>query len=160
MRKIGVRRSALRALRAVVRPVSGVVGACALAVAMLGVMLGVMPAHAATQSLQQQIVVPTFGTPAFARLAYLQTGQNGVLGYVFHLEARTTRFTLAPASGDSNTEDFDIFFYSALDSTTGAPLQPAYASVGAESGLIPVGAQWAIVTLSAGAQGTFRYTAS
>lgn len=121
--------------------------------------LSALPARAATQEVIGLIIAPTFGSPALARSAYA-AGQNGITGYVLTLAAGTTVFSLTAHVKPTGMEDFDVFFYSRLDDPVVAPLTPTYAGAGDEIGRpIPAGAAFAVVTLSTGANGSFRYTA-
>ena len=116
------------------------------------------PAHAG--QTDGTITVATFGSPGPARLAYANEAlPNGVLGWVFRVGLQTTRFTLAKTAGPTGLEDFDIFFYASLADVAVEPLG-TFANEGNESGAIPAGAVWAVVTLAAGAQGSFRYSAT
>ncbi len=117
------------------------------------------PAHA-VQTQNGTVAVATFGSPGPARLAYANEAlPNGVLGWVLRVGSHTTRFTLALTAAPTGLEDFDIFFYASLADVAVEPLG-TFANDGNESGAIPLGADWAVVTLAAGAQGSFRYSAT
>ncbi|MHB8512409.1 MAG: hypothetical protein ACYDCC_09520 [Actinomycetota bacterium] len=122
----------------------------------LGVCLSMLPAHAA-QSINQVIILPTYGSPALARIAY-QNGENGVLGYVFRVDPATNWFTLHNPDTSVTASDFDIVFYRAIDSLTATPMDPQYLDSGPKSGPIPAGAVYGVITSSTGAQQTFVYT--
>ena len=132
------------------------------AVSALGLMLGlapgsaenVLPAAHAGSTIEQQIMLATFGSPAVPRLVYSTAGNNGIFGFVFEVAAAARSFTLIPADSPTGLEDFDIAFYSGLDATE--PIA-SFGSSGNEAGTIPAGSAWAVVTMSAGAGGTFRY---
>lgn len=102
------------------------------------------------------IVAPTFGSAGPPRMMFASGGVNGVTGYVFEHGAAGRPFTLRALDRPSGLEDFDISFYASLDST-----EPVawFAEDGDEAGTVPAGARWAIVTMSAGANGTFLFTA-
>lgn len=105
------------------------------------------------------------------RRLYLVGGEaaNGVFGVTFPVTATNVTFTLN--SVPANTADFDITFYKdlgALPNTAPAPYcDPAPCSPksnfaklgnGAETGTVPAGTKWAIVTCTC-VNATFQYTA-
>lgn len=147
-----------------------------IAALLLGAVLaaGSAPASAVTtETVNGSVQIPTFASPAAARLMFAEAAINGITGYVFRLAVKTGHFTLTSLGGTTGLEDFDVNFYRTIDQhdlnqpdktgwITGAPVGDILCSnqAGSCSGTIPSGAAYAIVTLSAGYQGNFRYTAS
>lgn len=121
------------------------------------------PARAET--LVKPIMLPDYGSPSIGRTLHAATGQTGTIGYVFRLVAKNS-FTLTIAGAPTGLESFDIFFYDEVNGLPGNPVGEAYnrcpggALVCNKSGPIPAGAKWAVVSLVAGVNGTFRYVAS
>lgn len=114
---------------------------------------GVAPA---ARTVTGRVEIPTFGSPALARTVYATAENNGTFGWVLRV-APGRPFTLATTDAPTSLEDFDIAFYATLDAT--APLA-AHATAGPESGSVPLGAVWGVITLSAGSGGSFAYTES
>lgn len=114
----------------------------------------VSPARAAP--VTGTIALPTYGSAAVPRMMFANAGANGVTGYVFEHGAAGRLFTLRATGQPSGLEDFDVSFYSSLEST-----EPVawFAGDGDEAGTVPAGARWAIVTMSAGANGAFVFSA-
>ncbi|GAC1410344.1 MAG: hypothetical protein NVSMB57_04030 [Actinomycetota bacterium] len=140
-----------------------------------------LPAHAAsvTETRSGTILVPTYGTPSVARLSYTEADhRNGETGYVFALTVKSfpgqlARFSLAPLGGTTGLESFDLNFYSSMEQLNlndptstgwvlGHPVGDIFCGGSSPTctGTVPVGANYAIVTLSVGWSGSFRYTAS
>lgn len=111
------------------------------------------PARAA-RTVTGRIEAPTFGSPALPRIVYGATQTNGAVGWVFAATPGRA-FTLTVADGPSGLEDFDIAFYGSLDASEPAA---SHASAAHERGWVPAGAVWGVITLAAGASGTFVYS--
>ena len=102
------------------------------------------------------------------RRLYINAGDatNGVLGYTIPITADGVPFTLASDPPDG--ADFDLTFYRALgDAPNGEPdtefgdgVQATFALFGnqAETGTVPSGAKFAIITLWGSANAGFTYT--
>ncbi|HEX9697197.1 MAG TPA: hypothetical protein VGB64_12905 [Actinomycetota bacterium] len=110
----------------------------------------------ATQTVQGRIELATFGSPAIPRMTYAATQVNGIAGWVFAVTTPGAAFRLETQDGVTGLEDVDVAFYVTLDDTE--PVG-AFAESGDEAGRVPAGASWAVVTLAAGAGGSFVYTA-
>lgn len=129
-------------------------------------MLAGSPARA--EVVTRTIMLPDFGTPSIGRLLYTQSGGsiNGVVGFVFKLQAKSNFTLTRTGGGTTGVESFDIFFYDEQNGMPGTSLEPVYNRCPAQevfcdkAGPIPAGAKWAVVTLVLGANGTFRYAAS
>jgi hypothetical protein len=123
--------------------------------ALAGLFLGGASAHAAN-SVSGQVQLPTFSSPALARIAYsASSDSNGMLGYVFELPSKTGSFHLKLTGGATGQEDVDITFYGSLDVVD--PATGSSAHTGDESGPVPPGSKYGVVTLSVGAQASFVY---
>lgn len=127
--------------------------------------LAPLRAHAATVS--GSVILPSFGTPAIARLGALVDDEErlqGIAGYVFSLPAKCNpscpQFTLRRTGGMTGMEDFDLFFYESLEGPTGTTAGSAMCTTSNPvcQGTVPLRANYAIVTLSLGFAGTFTYS--
>lgn len=116
----------------------------------------------ASAAVNGSVMVPTFGTPALARYTWAvdSSRTQGILGFVFSISARNVQYTLQRTGGMTGMEDFDLFFYQSLDGLTGTTAGAAQCTTTNPvcRGTVPPNANFAIVTLSVGAAGTFVYS--
>lgn len=110
----------------------------------------------------------TAGSPAVPRIAYVLGGNVGdepsktyALGFVTRVPAGQTHFRVRP-NVPGSVSDFDIFFYTGTE-WPDAPLPnedtaDQWAHPGPHCDPVPIGAKWAIVTLSIGAADQFALT--
>lgn len=121
--------------------------------------VGFAVAPARADSVTGAVLFPTMTSPGAARLLFAQTGANGLVGHVFRLNKLNGSFTMrALPGGLTGSEDFDIQFYSSIETgtTVGDPLCTEVATTCTKP--IPAGARWAVVVMSLGLNGTFLYT--
>jgi hypothetical protein len=121
-----------------------------------------------TQEQSGSIVLPLrFATdvtyaswPGGQRTVYTVAGSNGHVGYTIDLSEAVDggRFELLGTGGLTAIEDFDIAFYASFTPTV-STATIATRAVGGESGTIPAGSRYAIVTLFDGANASFLFRA-
>lgn len=87
-------------------------------------------------------------------------GADGILGAVIDPVTPGVPFSLRAVGAVSEPQDFDLAFYKRVGCPNGdlATLGDAYFNNGDEAGLVPADATAAVVWLSTGAAGRFRYT--
>jgi hypothetical protein len=103
----------------------------------------------------------TYSTwPGGQRTVYTAAGSNGHVGYTIELDDAVDggRFELVSLGGLTGLEDLDIAFYSSFNPVASTATIMTRA-VGGESGTIPEGSRWAIVTLYDGANASFAFHA-
>jgi hypothetical protein len=104
---------------------------------------------------------PTYSTwPGGQRTLYTVAGSNGDAGYTFELPAGYDGgdFVLEVLSGATGQEDLDIAFYQSFSPViSSANLQTR--EPGGETGFVPDGTRYVIVTMFEGADAAFRFTA-
>lgn len=98
--------------------------------------------------------------PGGQRTVYTVAGSNGHVGYTIDLSEDVDggRFELVGTGGLTSIEDFDIAFYASFTPTV-STATIATRAVGGESGTIPAGSRYAIVTLFDGANASFVFRA-
>lgn len=94
-----------------------------------------------------------------------QSDTMGVVGYTIPITRRNVAFTLR--SQPPNTADFDITFYKSLGTPPNGPADTDFGTARslfsrfgnqAETGTVPAGATFAIITLWGGANAVFDYS--
>lgn len=139
--------------------------------AALAALVWTAAAPAATAPAQEQagsIALPLrFATdvtyaswPGGQRTVYTAAGSNGHVGYTIELSDAVDggAFELVSAGSVLGNEDFDIAFYASFTPTV-STATIATRAVGGESGTIPAGSRFAIVTLFNGANANFVFRA-
>ena len=98
--------------------------------------------------------------PGGQRTVYTVAGSNGHVGYTIDLSEAVDggRFELVGTGGLTAIEDFDIAFYASFTPTV-STATIATRAIGGESGTIPPGSRYAIVTLFDGANASFLFRA-
>ncbi len=122
----------------------------------------------AHQHVEGTIAVPQGGNAAATcvyrtqRTLYSLTGENGVFGYTFDVDPKTTGkpFKLEASSGTG----MDISFYADLGDVTDPTTAPANVPYenpgpGGEKGTVPAGYPIAFVCMTDGVNGSFSYMA-
>lgn len=127
-------------------------------------------AHAADPAQEQtgSIVLPlrfaadaTYSSwPGGQRTAYMVAGSNGHVGYTIDLSEAVDggRFELASLGDLTGLADFDIAFYASFTPTVSTATIMTRA-LGGESGTIPAGSRFAVITLFEGANASFAFRA-
>ncbi|MBD0330403.1 MAG: S8/S53 family peptidase [Thermoleophilia bacterium] len=103
----------------------------------------------------------TYSTwPGGQRTAYTVAGSNGHVGYTIELHDAVDggRFELASLGGLTGLEDFDIAFYASFSPVVSTATIMTRA-IGGESGTIPEGSRYAVITLFDGAAAKFEFRA-
>jgi hypothetical protein len=142
-----------------------------LLLAALATLVWTTAAPAATAPAQEQagsIALPVrFATdvtyaswPGGQRTVYAAAGSNGHVGYTIELSDAVDggAFELVSAGSVLGNEDFDIAFYASFTPTV-STATIATRGVGGETGTIPAGSRFAIVTLFDGANANFVFRA-
>jgi hypothetical protein len=98
--------------------------------------------------------------PGGQRTVYAAAGSNGHVGYTIELSDAVDggAFELVSAGSVLGNEDFDIAFYASFTPTV-STATIATRGVGGETGTIPAGSRFAIVTLFDGANANFVFRA-
>jgi Subtilase family len=96
--------------------------------------------------------------PGGQRTAYTVAGSNGHVGYTIELAENVDggTFELVSAGSLLGNEDFDIAFYASFTPTVSTATRMTRA-VGGESGTIPDGSRFAVITLFDGANASFVF---
>jgi hypothetical protein len=142
-----------------------------LLLAALATLVWTAAAPAATAPAQEQagsIALPlrfaadvTYASwPGGQRTVYAAAGSNGHVGYTIELSDAVDggAFELVSAGSVLGNEDFDIAFYASFTPTV-STATIATRGVGGETGTIPAGSRFAIVTLFDGANANFVFRA-
>jgi hypothetical protein len=122
------------------------------------------PAQEVRGTVRAPVRSPTDATfqswPDGERLAYRNTGSNGVIGFTFALADGVERgsFRLDLLGGATGLEDLDVAFYTSLNPPTPTGWFQDRAT-GGESSTIPARSYIAVVTLFRGADASFRFRA-
>lgn len=140
----------------------------ALTVALLAMALAAAPTQA-FPGPQTGTVRLGVASPTPARALYnASTANNGLVGFVFALPSGSDgkTYTLKRVSGPTGLEDLDAYFYSNLDSSSGAcdTGQDLRETGDTETGTICPNqnqtARYAVIVIKAGANTTFSFAVS
>lgn len=145
----------------------------ALGVALVAAALLGASAPAPAMQMTGSIVIPTYGSPSPARMLFLATETNGLLGWALPVPLDKTSFSLLATGGPAPVEDFAVTFYDGAFEDLGAPQRTCnFAREGNEQGQLQADPKgqgapdcnfypaWAVVTLSVGLNGSFSLTFS